>query len=184
MSCPTARPARGPRPTGPTRSDTRLVLTTLAAFAALFLVVFAAMSARRPASREHAEASASAVAFGGGRAGRRRIVVSGMVSLAAARAGGEGDAEAVVPLDHLAQSTWVPVTAGLAVMMLAAGVGGLLSPARCRGRLRGRPCVLGLMLLTPAGLVGFMLSPLWIIAVSVILFRRAQSYAYDPVRST
>jgi hypothetical protein len=40
------------------------------------------------------------------------------------------------------------------------------------------------MLLTPAGVIGFMLSPLWIIAVSVILFRRARSYACDPVPST
>ena len=165
------------------RSDTRLVLTTLAALAVLFLVVFVACLRGALRAREHAEASASAVAFGGGLIAAGGLALSGMVGLSASRAGGEGTLDAVVPLDHLAQSTWVPVTVGLAVMMLAAGVGGLLSGALPKAA--AWPAVLlGLMLLTPAGVIGFLLSPLWIIAVSVILFRRARSYAYDPVPST
>ncbi len=100
------------------------------------------------------------------------IAVSGMVSLAAARAGGDGDAASVVPLDHLAQSTWVPVTAGLGVMLLAAGAGALTSGALPKA-LAWPAVVLGLLLLTPAGIAGFMLSPLWIIAASVVMIRRS-----------
>ena len=107
------------------------------------------------------------------------LALSAMVSLAAARAGGEGDAAAVVPLDHLAQSTWVPVTAGLAVMMLAAGVGGIHSGALPRSA-AWTALVLGLLLLTPAGVIGFLLSPLWIIAVSILLYRRAARVRAEP----
>lgn len=99
------------------------------------------------------------------------IVVSGMVSLSAARAGGMGDADAVVPLDHLMQSTWVPLTAGIGVMLLATGIGALYSGALHKV-VAWPAVVLGLSLLTPVGLVGFMLSPLWIVAVSVITYRR------------
>jgi hypothetical protein len=154
------------------RSDGRLILTTLAAFAALFLVVFASVLRSTLRSHEHAEASASAVAYGGGVLAAGAIVLSGMVALSAARAGGEGDAASVVPLDHLTQSTWVPLTAGIGVMLLAAGVGALYSGAFHKA-VAWPAVLLGLSLLTPAGLAGFLLSPLWIIAVSVITYRRA-----------
>ena len=154
------------------RADSRLMLTTLAAFAAMFLIVFTATLRGALRAREHAEASASAVAFGGGVVAACGLVVSAMVSLAAARAGGDGSAEAVVPLDHLAQSTWVAVTAGLAIMMLAAGVGGINSGALSKV-VAWPAIVLGLLMLTPAGFFGFLVSPVWIIAVSVILFRRS-----------
>jgi hypothetical protein len=153
------------------RADTRLLVTTLAAFALLFLVLFAASLRGALRSREHHEASASAVAFGGGVVAAAGLAVSAMVTLAAARAGGQGVAETVVPLDHLTQSSWVPVTAGLAVMMLAAGVGGLLSGAFPKV-VCWAGMVLGLALLTPGGIVAFMLSPVWIIAVSVLMYRR------------
>jgi hypothetical protein len=161
------------------RSDTRLLATTLAAIAVLFLVLFAASLRGVLRSREHGEASASAVAFGGGVVAAAGLAISAMVTLAAARAGGDGAVEAVVPLDHLAQSTWVPVTAGLAVMMLAAGVGGLLSGALPK-IVGWTGLVLGVAQLTPGGIVAFMLTPLWIIAVSVIAYRRATHTASSP----
>jgi hypothetical protein len=158
------------------RSDGRLVTTTLSAFAALFLVAFSSVLRGTLRSREHAEASASAITFGGGVIASGAIVVSGMVSLSAARAGGDGDAAVVVPLDHLMQSTWVPLTAGLGVMLFAAGVGALYSGA-LHQVVAWPAVVIGLCLLTPAGLIGFLLSPLWITAVSVIIYRRASRSA-------
>jgi hypothetical protein len=165
------------------RSDGRLVLTTFAAFAALFLVVFASVLRSTLRSREHAEASASAVAFGGGVLAAGAILVAAMVNLSAARAGGEGDAVSVVPLDHVVQSTWVPLTAGLGIMMLAVGIGSLYSGAL--PKLVAWPAILlGLALLTPGGLPAFMLSPLWIIAVSVLTYRRLSHSAAPVERDT
>lgn len=120
------------------RSDTRLLLTTLAAFAALFLVVFAASLRGMLRAREHAEASASAVAFGGGVLAAGAILTAGLINLSAARAGDDGAVDAVVALDHL----------------------------------------------TPGGLVGFLLSPLWIIAVSVIAYRRTSRFVAATERDT
>ena len=153
------------------RTDGRLVVTTLAAFAALFLVAFSASLRSALRAHEPAEASASAVAYAGGVIAAVGIVVSGMVQLAASRAGGDGAAEVVLPLDHLAQSTWVPVTAGLGVLLLATGAGAIHSGAL--PKVLAWPAVLlGLLLLTPGGIVAFMLSPLWFLAASIVLFRR------------
>jgi hypothetical protein len=154
------------------RSDTRLLMTTLAAFAALFLVTFAGSLRSALRAREHAEASASAVVFGGGVLAAGAVLVSGFVELSASRAGGEGDADAVVALDHLAQSTWVPLTAGLGVMLLAAGVGSALSGALPKA-LAWTAVPLGLLLFTPGGLVGFLVSPVWIAVASVVGYRRS-----------
>ena len=84
------------------RSDGRLVLTTLAAVAMTFLVLFTATLRGALRSREPAEASASAVVFGGGVIAAAGLALSAMVSLAAARAGGEGDA-----------APWFPSTTSL-----------------------------------------------------------------------
>ena len=44
--------------------------------------------------------------------------------------------------------------------------------------------VLGVLLLTPGGLVGFLLAPLWIIAVSVIAYRRTSRFVASTERDT
>ena len=64
-------------------------------------------------------------------------------------------------------------------MMLAAGVGGIHSGALPRSA-AWPALVLGLLLLTPAGVIGFLLSPLWIIAVSILLYRRAARVRAEP----
>lgn len=165
------------------RSDTRLLLTTLAAFAALFLVVFAASLRSVLRAREHAEASASAVAFGGGVLAAGAILTAGLINLSAARAGDDGAVDAVVALDHLAQSTWLPLTGGVGVMMLASGLGGIYSGALPKA-VSWPAVLLGVLLLTPGGLVGFLLSPLWIIAVSVIAYRRTSRFVAATERDT
>ena len=55
-------------------------------------------------------------------------------------------------------------------MLLAAGIGGLQSGTL--PRVLGWAAVnLGIAFLTPAGIVAFLLTPLWIMAVSVVLYR-------------
>jgi hypothetical protein len=155
------------------RADTRLLVAFLSIAALLFLLVFAASLRGALRSREPAEASASVVTFAGAVVAASGLSLSACLTLAASRAGDAEAADAVVPLDHLVQSAWLPITAGFAVMVLAAGVGGLRS-----GTLPKAVCwaamILGIAFLTPAGIVAFLLLPLWILAVSVVLFR-AQS---------
>ena len=44
--------------------------------------------------------------------------------------------------------------------------------------------MLGVLLLTPGGLIGFLLAPLWIIAVSVIAYRRTSRFVASTERDT
>lgn len=155
------------------RADTRLLVASLSAAALLFLLVFAASLRGALRSREPAEASASVVSFAGAVVAAGGLGLSACLTLAASRAGDAGSADAVVPLDHLVQSAWLPITAGLAVMLLAAGIGGLRSGALPKV-LCWAAMILGIAFLTPAGIVAFLLSPLWLLAVSVVLYR-AQS---------
>ena len=161
------------------RADTRLLVASLSAAALLFLLVFAASLRGELRSREPAEASASVVSFAGAVVAASGLALSACLTLAASRAGDAEAGEAVVTLDHLVQSSWLPITAGFAVMLLAAGIGGLRS-----GTLPKVACwtamVLGVAFLTPAGIAAFLLTPLWILAVSVVLFR-AQSRQRVPV---
>jgi hypothetical protein len=161
------------------RADTRLLVASLSAAALLFLLVFAASLRGALRSREPAEASASVVSFAGAVVAASGLALSACLTLAASRAGDAEAGEAVVTLDHLVQSSWLPITAGFAVMLLSAGIGGVRS-----GTLPKVACwiamVLGVAFLTPAGIVAFLLTPLWILAVSVVLFR-AQSRQRVPV---
>ena len=161
------------------RADTRLLVASLSAGALLFLLVFAASLRGALRSREPAEASASVVSYAGAVVAASGLALSACLTLAASRAGDAEAVDAVVTLDHLVQSAWLPITAGFAVMLLAAGIGGLRS-----GTLPKVACwaamVLGVAFLTPAGIAAFLLTPLWILAVSVVLFR-AQSRKRVPV---
>jgi hypothetical protein len=161
------------------RADTRLLVASLSAAALLFLLVFAASLRGALRSREPAEASASAVSYAGAVVAASGLALSACLTLAASRAGDAEVVDAVVTLDHLVQSAWLPITAGFAVMLLAAGIGGLRS-----GTLPKVACwaamVLGVAFLTPAGIAAFLLTPLWILAVSVVLFR-GQSRQRVPV---
>ena len=143
----------------------------MSAAALLFLLVFAASLRGALRSREPAEASASVVSFAGAVVAAGGLSASAWATLSASRAADAASADAVVvAADHLVQSAWLPITAGFAVMLLAAGVGGLQSGTFPR-MLSWAAVVLGIAFLTPAGIVAFLLTPLWIMAVSVVLFR-------------
>ena len=161
------------------RADTRLLVASLSAAALLFLLVFAASLRGALRSREPAEASASVVSFAGAVVAASGLALSACLTLAASRAGDAEAGEAVVTLDHLVQSSWLPITAGFAVMLLAAGIGGLRSATLPKVAC-WTAMILGVAFLTPAGIAAFLLTPLWILAVSIVLFR-AQSRQRVPV---
>lgn len=163
------------------RADTRLLVASLSAAALLMLLVFAASLRGALRSREPAEASSSIVSFAGAVVAAGGLSVSAWATLAASRAADAGSADAVVTLDQLVQSAWLPITAGFAVMLLAAGIGGVQTGALPR-ILCWTAVILGVAFLTPAGIAAFLLTPLWILVVSVLLFR-AQSRQRVPMEA-
>lgn len=150
--------------------DMALTSAFLLSAGTMFLLVFAASLRGALRSGEPGEASASAVALAGGTVAAAGFLAAAMVHFATAEASNAGFADAVIALNALGQESWLPFTGGLAAMLLAAGVGGLRSLALPRV-LCWAGILIGAAMFTPAGLIGFFLTPVWIIAVSVVLYR-------------
>jgi len=154
--------------------QTKAIAAALLAHAAAVLFVFFGAGLRSALrSGEAEEATYSVVAFGGAVLAAAGFAIAGMVDLAAITAADHGAADAVYTINQISAADWVPFTAGLCVLMLAAGIGGLRTLALPRW-LSWIAVVLGVGFFTPVGAFGFLLVPFWVLAVSVVLFRRAE----------
>lgn len=119
---------------------------------------------------EGEESTYSVIAFGGAIFAAVSFVIAAWVGLAAATAADQGSREAVYTLNQLIAVDWLPFTAGISVMLLAAGIGGL--------RTLALPSVAswiaiatGVVALTPFGWGGFIVLPFWVTWASVMLYR-------------
>ena len=162
------------------RSDTALWSVFLATGAAVCLLAFGATLRSALRSRESGEASSSAVAFAGTVVTAVGLLVSAAVSFAASESAEQGRADPTVALNALSQEAWIPITGGLAAMFLATGIGAIRSGG-LPGVLGWSAVGLGAAFVTPAGLVAFFLTPLWIVATSIVLIRSSHS---APVATT
>lgn len=166
------------------RSDTALLSVFLAVAASVCLLTFAATLRGALRSGEPGEATSSAVAFAGATVTAAGLLFSAAASLAASDAAEQRLTEATSALNALAQTTWVPITGGFAAMLIAAGVGGIRSGALPR-ILAWIAVLLGVAFVTPAGLVAFFVTPLWVIATSIVLYRATRrSPALTPAPAT
>jgi hypothetical protein len=147
-----------------------IVSAFLVHLAAVALVFFGAGLRSVLRGGEGEESTYSVIAFGGAVFAAVGFVLAAWVSLAAATAADQGSREAVYTLTQLNAVNWIPFTAGLSVMMLAAGIGGLRTVALPKVA-SWVAIVLGIGFLTPVGPAGFLVLPFWVIAVSVILYR-------------
>lgn len=152
-----------------------IVSALLVHVAAVALVFFGAGLRSALRGGEGEESTYSVIAFGGAVFAAVGFAVAAWVSLAAATAADQGARDAVYTLNQLNSVNYIPFTAGLSVMMLGAGIGGLRSVALPKSA-SWVAIVLGVCFLTPVGVIGFLVLPFWVIAVSVLLYR-AQSGA-------
>jgi hypothetical protein len=150
-----------------------LIVAPLIAF---LLVFFGAGLKRRLGDATH-----GSVAFGGALLGAGTFVVVGMLEAAMTNAAHEGQRQAVYTLNQFHSYDWLGWNAAFAAMLLATGLG-----ARRNGMLPTPVAwvtiVLGASLLTPAGFFGFIILPLWLIAVGALLSRR-EAISSEPVGS-
>ncbi len=119
---------------------------------------------------EGEEANYSVVAFGGAVFAAVGFSIAALLSLATATAADQGSRTAVYTLNQLGAVDWVPFTAGLCVMMLAVGIGGLRTLSLPRS-LSWVAIALGVAFLTPFGWFGFLVLPFWVLAASLVLLR-------------
>jgi hypothetical protein len=147
-----------------------IVSALLVHVAAVALVFFGAGLRSALRGGEGEESTYSVIAFGGAVFTAVGFVAAAWVSLAAATAADQGAREAVYTLNQLNSVDWIPFTAGLSVMMLAAGIGGLRTLALPKVA-SWVAIVLGVVFLTPVGPAGFLVLPFWIVGISVVLYR-------------
>ena len=147
-----------------------IVSALLLHVASVALVLFGAGLRSRLREGEGEDSTYSVVAFGGAVFAAVGFVIAAWVGLAAATAADQGSREAVYTLNQLVAMDWVPFTAGISVMLIAAGLGGLrtLTLPRVPSWIA---LVAGVVALTPFGWGGFVVLPFWVAWVSAILFR-------------
>ena len=150
-----------------------LIVAPLIAF---LLVFFGAGLKRRLGDAAH-----GSVAFGGALLAAGTFVVVGMLEAAMTNAAHEGQRQAVYTLNQFHSYDWLGWNAAFASVLLATGLG-----ARRNGMLPTPVAwitiVLGASLLTPAGFFGFIILPLWLIAVGLLL-SRGKAVSPEPVGS-
>ncbi len=135
-----------------------------------FLLVFFGTGLKRHLERDR-DSGHGAVAFGGALLAAAIFALVAMLEAAMANAAHEGERQAVYTINQIHSYDWLGWNAAFAAVLLATGMG-----ARRTGMLprwlTWVTIVIGASLLTPLGFFGFLLLPLWLIAVGLLLFRR------------
>jgi hypothetical protein len=158
-------------------TDHRLVNSISAVAGGLFLVVmcfFTAGLRQALRSGEPGESSYSSVAYAGGLMLAATFGLSAWLTLAMTDAAQNKDAASAQVLGTLGAAGWLPIVASMCVLYLAVGLGGLRTAALPKWLaivtiVMGVGCLLG-----PAGIVVYLLTPLWLIAASVVLIGRSR----------
>ena len=165
---------------------TETIVSTFAySLAAVLLVFFGAGLRIELRSRESGEASYSMIAFGGAVITAVSLLIATMLAFATATAADQGSPVATYTLSQLTVATWVPFVAGLAVLLIAAGLGGLRTLAFPKA-LSWVALVIGVVALTPFGWVSFGLFPFWSLAAGIVIYRRevaSESGAIPPAQA-
>lgn len=138
--------------------------------ATVMLVFFGAGLRSALRGGEGEESTYSIVAFGGTVFAAVGFSIAALLSLATATAANQGSRTAVYTLNQLGAADWVPFTAGLCVMMLAVGIGGLRTLTLPKP-LSWVAIVLGIAFITPFGWGGSLVLPFWVLAASIVLYR-------------
>jgi hypothetical protein len=143
----------------------------VASLAAVALIFFAATVRRALRRGEQDVGLLSVAAFGGGIVAATGIATDSALRFALAEAADEIDPVALQSLHAFWEGFFFPMVVGIATLILAVGLAAL--------RTRVIPVwlawigfLIAVVFFTPAGFVAFLVSALWIIVVSVFLWRQ------------
>ena len=141
-----------------------------------FLLLFFGAGLKRRLEHGSGDSGHGSVAFGGALLAAATFALVGMLEAAMTNAAHEGQRQAVYTLNQLHSYDWLGWNAAFAALLLATGLG-----AR-RNRMLPAPLawatiVIGASLLTPVGFFGFLLLPVWLIAVGLLLSRSTTASA-------
>lgn len=161
--------------------DVNMIGSVIEALAAVSLLFFAA-TLRKASSRWDDSSILPSVAYAGGIVAAAGIGVDAAIRFAAADVAGDVDPAVLQTFSALWANFFFPMVVGLATLILATSIAGW--------RTRALPiwlAVIGILIFiaffTPAGFVAFLVGGVWIIVLSVLLWRRASSPLDDPTAS-
>lgn len=144
------------------------IIALLVAPLVAFLLIFFGTGLRRRLEGGSEGSGHGSVAFGGALLAAVTFALVGMLEAAMTNAADHGQRQAVFTLNQLHSYDWLAWNAAFAAMLLATGLG-----ARRNGMLPASlawaTIAIGGSLLTPIGFFGFVLLPLWLIAVGAWL---------------
>lgn len=152
-------------------ADKEMLISTLFAVSSAALIVFGA--ALRNALRELGGGvdRLASIAWAGTVIAATGILTIVSVTFTAADTAGSVAPEVTQTLSALSQDFFFPMAAGFGLMLIAGGLAAtrLTGPVRWFGWLS---IVLGATLFTPAGVIGYYATPVWVLIVSVAMYRR------------
>jgi hypothetical protein len=135
-----------------------------------FLLVFFGAGLKRRLEHGGGDSGHGTVAFGGALLAAGTFALVGMLEAAMTNAAHEGQRQAVYALNQLHSYDWLGWNASFAAVLIATGLGARRN-AMLPTPVAWVTIVVGASLLTPAGFFGFILLPLWLIAVGLLLSR-------------
>lgn len=141
------------------------------ALAALALLFFAARLSRYLARVDERRGVLSLAAFAGGIVAATGIAVDASLRFAAAELADDVDPVVTQTLNALWSSFFFPMVVGMATLILATSLAVVLTRQLLPMWMAIVGLILVVMFFTPAGFIAFLVSGLWVIVLSVMIWR-------------
>ena len=152
--------------------DSGMVGALVEALAATSLVFFGA-TLHRALRAVAPDGPLPAAAFGGAVVAAAGIGVDASLRFAAADLAGDVSPEVLQTINGLWSDFFFPMVVGMAALVLAASLAALAARALMPAWMAWIGVLVFVVLFTPAGFVGFLVGGVWIAALSILLWRRA-----------
>jgi hypothetical protein len=159
-----------------------MIGSALEALAAVSLLFFAA-TLRRISTRWHDGSILPSVAYAGAIVAAAGIGVDASIRFAAADVAGDVDPAVLQSFNAAWANFFFPMVVGLAALILAMSLAGWRAQALPKW-LAGIGILIFIVFFTPAGFISFLVGGVWIIVLSVMLWRRESHVVEDAASPT
>jgi hypothetical protein len=156
--------------------DSEIASSIVATFASFFFLWFAASVRGAVARVEAAGGRLASLLFGGAVLSAAGLMSSNAIEFTAAESAGEVPADVTQTLSVLYADFFFPIVMGIAIFLLATGIAALRH-AVLPAWLGWAAVVLGIAIITPIGFFALFATLVWVLIVSVLLFRAASGPA-------
>jgi hypothetical protein len=158
--------------------DQQTAVAFVLAIGAAFLPFFAS-SLKRALDWSGGTSRLSNAAFGGAIVATVGFFILSTVHVALADSAGKTPPLVTQTLNVLDGNDFVPAAAGMGIFLIASGLAILRYRALAAG-LGWAALIIGIVIFTPAGFIGFLLSGIWVLVTSIVLFMAGRPQPQAP----